>query len=60
MSENLIVLIRKEEIIQLISGLVEESEAPTHETINHLTDIVAACTKGVDDLTAQELARLTK
>ena len=55
MSEDL-----KEEILQLISDLVKDSEAPTHETINCLSDIVAACTKGVDDLTAQELARLTK
>ena len=50
----------KEEILQLISDLVKDSELPAHETINLLSDIVEACVKGVDDLTAQELARLTR
>ena len=45
----------KEEILQLISDLVKDSELPAHETINHLTDIVVACTRGVDDLTARAL-----
>lgn len=53
MSEKL-----KEEIIQLISDFVDNSDAPVHEAINHLSDIVAACTKGVDDLTERELARM--
>ena len=53
MSEDL-----KEEILQLINDMVDDSELPAHETINHLSDIVEACTKGVDAITERELARL--
>ena len=53
MSEDL-----RDEILQLIKDLVEGSELPPHETINHLSDIVAACAKCVDALTERELARM--
>lgn len=49
----------KEEIIRLINEFVVDSDA-VHETINHLSDIVDACAKGVDDLTARRLAELAR
>ena len=50
----------KNEILQLISNLVDDPDASVAATINQLSDIVVACTKGVDNITAQGIENIQK